>query len=151
MRLGLKFKEPGTGEIGYPVLYKIEYMENSGSGNISDHLANERTYLAWVRTSVGIMAFGFVVVKFTLFLRQISIVLQKPVAASGRGYSAVVGVILVGFGALMGVLSFFRYRFIDKQLRNIYYKPSLLLSTLLVLSILGAGIFLVIYLIESIN
>ena len=34
----------------------------------NDHLANERTYLAWVRTGVGIMAFGFVVVKFSLFL-----------------------------------------------------------------------------------
>ena len=31
-------------------------------GNVSDHLANERTFLAWIRTSIGIMAFGFVVV-----------------------------------------------------------------------------------------
>ena len=26
-------------------------------GNASDHLANERTFLAWIRTSIGIMAF----------------------------------------------------------------------------------------------
>jgi len=30
------------------------------------HLANERTFLAWIRTSIGIMAFGFVVEKFGL-------------------------------------------------------------------------------------
>ena len=34
----------------------------------SDHAANERTYLAWVRTAVAVMAFGFPVEKFDLFL-----------------------------------------------------------------------------------
>jgi putative membrane protein len=47
-------------------------------GSASDHLANERTFLAWIRTGIGIMAFGFVVVKFTLFVKQLSLVLQKP-------------------------------------------------------------------------
>jgi hypothetical protein len=37
---------------------------------VADHLANERTFLAWIRTSIGIMGFGFVVVKFSRFLRQ---------------------------------------------------------------------------------
>jgi putative membrane protein len=35
----------------------------------SDHAANERTFLAWVRTAIAIMAFGFLVQKFDLFLR----------------------------------------------------------------------------------
>jgi putative membrane protein len=35
----------------------------------SDHAANERTFLAWVRTAIAIMAFGFLVEKFDLFLR----------------------------------------------------------------------------------
>jgi uncharacterized membrane protein YidH (DUF202 family) len=30
-------------------------------GNLQVHMANERTFLAWIRTSIGIMAFGFVV------------------------------------------------------------------------------------------
>jgi len=34
-----------------------------------DHAANERTFLAWVRTAIAIMAFGFLVQKFDLFLR----------------------------------------------------------------------------------
>lgn len=34
----------------------------------SDHAANERTYLAWVRTAIAIMAFGFLVERFDLFL-----------------------------------------------------------------------------------
>ena len=47
--------------------------------NASDHLANERTFLAWIRTSIGIMAFGFVVVKFSLFVKQISLILGKEI------------------------------------------------------------------------
>ena len=38
-------------------------------------MANERTFLAWIRTSIGIMAFGFVVEKFALFLKQVSYLL----------------------------------------------------------------------------
>jgi uncharacterized membrane protein YidH (DUF202 family) len=36
--------------------------------NFRDHSANERTFLAWVRTSIAVMAFGFLVEKFDLFL-----------------------------------------------------------------------------------
>ena len=35
-------------------------------GNRRVHMANERTFLAWIRTSIGIMAFGFVVERFAL-------------------------------------------------------------------------------------
>ena len=36
--------------------------------NFADHSANERTFLAWVRTAIAVMAFGFIVEKFDLFL-----------------------------------------------------------------------------------
>jgi putative membrane protein len=36
--------------------------------NFSDHSANERTFLAWVRTAIAVMAFGFLVERFDLFL-----------------------------------------------------------------------------------
>ena len=38
----------------------------------SDHAANERTFLAWIRTGIAVIAFGFVVEKFNLFLRTIA-------------------------------------------------------------------------------
>ena len=39
-------------------------------GKASDHLANERTFLAWIRTSISIIVFGFVVAKFGITLRE---------------------------------------------------------------------------------
>lgn len=41
--------------------------------NFSDHAANERTFLAWLRTGVAIIAFGFVVEKFNLFLATLAL------------------------------------------------------------------------------
>jgi putative membrane protein len=48
----------------------------------SDHAANERTFLAWVRTGIAVIAFGFVIEKFNLFVRTLANV--SPVADSGR-------------------------------------------------------------------
>ena len=41
--------------------------------NYSDHAANERTFLAWVRTGIAVIAFGLVIKKFDLFLQSIAI------------------------------------------------------------------------------
>ena len=114
------------------------------------HMANERTFLAWIRTSIGIMAFGFVVEKFALFIKQISYFLGKEVVAPSRGYSSIFGIFLVGLGTLMGVLAFIRYKKVERQIDKDTYQPSLILDILLTLSILAIGIFLVIYLIHSI-
>lgn len=42
-------------------------------GKVSDHLANERTFLAWVRTALGLIGLGFVLARMGLFLRQIAL------------------------------------------------------------------------------
>ena len=36
--------------------------------NFTEHSANERTFLAWIRTGIAVIAFGFVVEKFNLFI-----------------------------------------------------------------------------------
>ena len=56
-----------------------------------EHLANERTLLAWIRTSIGIIAFGFVVVKFSLFIKQISLLLgENSPHPPQQGYSSMI-------------------------------------------------------------
>ena len=113
------------------------------------HMANERTFLAWIRTSIGVMAFGFVVEKFALFLKQVSYFFGKEVQSPSHGYSSAFGIFLVGLGALMGVLAFIRYKKVEKQIDEDTYQPSLILDVLLALSVLTIGIFLIIYLIQS--
>jgi putative membrane protein len=66
--------------------------------NYSDHAANERTFLAWVRTAIAVMAFGFLVEKFDLFLKFAAASLGKgaPVFKTGRlaGWSGLALIVL---------------------------------------------------------
>jgi len=117
--------------------------------NLSDHLANERTFLAWVRTSIALMGFGFVVVKFSLFIKQLSIVLAGKAILPGKGFSATIGIALVAIGALLALLSYLRYRYIEKQLLNKAYYPSFLLSLLLTVAIVLISLLLLWYLLPN--
>jgi putative membrane protein len=119
------------------------------------HMANERTFLAWIRTCIGIMAFGFVVEKFALFIKQMSLILGKAdienASTPSHGYSAIVGIFLVGLGTLMVLLAFVRYKKVERQIDEDTYQPSSILYILLTVSVLAVGIFLVMYLIHSIQ
>jgi len=131
----------------------IENQESEKVGNRRVHMANERTFLAWIRTSIGIMAFGFVVEKFALFMKQMSIILGKSTIENtmppSHGYSSIVGIFLVGLGTLMVLLSFVRYKKVERQIDEDTFKSSTILDILLTISVLAVGIFLVIYLIHS--
>jgi putative membrane protein len=63
------------------------------------HQANERTWLAWMRTSLAMMGFGFVVARFGLFLRELAAAHDVAVAPRGSTWSLWAGLAL----ALLGV------------------------------------------------
>src|SRR4030043_2334534 len=99
--------------MSWRVSYMSELIEDKKSARVRNrrvHMANERTFLAWIRTSIGIMAFGFVVEKFALFIKQMSLILGKAnigkALPPSHGYSAIVGIFLVVLGTLMGLLAF---------------------------------------------
>ena len=118
--------------------------------NAREHLANERTLLAWVRTSIGIMAFGFVVVKFSLFVKQLSLMLDKSgTVPIQQGYSAMIGVLLVALGAIIVLLAYVKYKRTEKQLNSESFKSSSTLIFLLTITILIISIVLILYLIEN--
>lgn len=120
----------------------------------ADHLANERTFLSWIRTSLGVMAFGFVVQKFALFIKQIASFMGKQpptataISPSHTGYSAYFGIILIAFGALMGIFALFEYRRVGIQIENDSYKPSAILPMVLTISIILMALVLIIYLVN---
>ncbi len=55
----------------------------SNSNRARDHLANERTFLAWVRTGAAIVVFGFAIGRFSIALRQLTALQGHPVHRSG--------------------------------------------------------------------
>src|ERR1700722_10338669 len=136
----------------------FEHEETTKNRNRSVHMANERTFLAWVRTSIGIMAFGFVVEKFGLFIKQMAYFLNRSqlsdnipvtstISPTAQSYSSIFGISLVTLGALLCLLAFLKYKKVEKEIEKGTYYPSNLLDVMLTLSVLSIGIVLGFYLV----
>jgi len=94
------------------------------------------------------MGFGFVIVKFSLFLKQLTLLLETKGVPS-KGYSSFVGVVMVAIGVIIAILAFSQYKTNEKQLKNNYFVSSSMLSLFITLIILIGGIFLIYYLLFS--
>lgn len=78
------------------------------SNKAANHLANERTFLAWVRTSVAIVVFGFAIGRFAIALRQLTAFQGHPTRTTG--ISVWMGMISILAGVVMVIAGLARYR-----------------------------------------
>jgi putative membrane protein len=124
--------------------------ENKIKTDASDHLANERTFLAWIRTSIALMGLGFVVVKFSLFIRQMSLAVTGHPLTAVKGSSGVIGICLVAIGAFFALISYLRYERIKMQIINQAFCPSSKLLLGLTAGLICASLLLLYYLLPSI-
>lgn len=105
-----------------------------------EHQANERTFLAWLRTSIALIGFGFAIARFGLFIRQLqATVTQQQVATSPIFTSENLGVSLVIFGIMAIALAAWRYNQVFWQIERGDYRPNRILVWLMtgVVMILG--------------
>ncbi len=84
---------------------------NLSDGRFRDHAANERTMLAWLRTGIALMAFGFAIARFALFLRQMAETRGgEPGAHAVHGLGSTwFGVALVVLGLVTNAAATIRY------------------------------------------
>jgi putative membrane protein len=110
--------------------------------------AAERTLLAWLRTGLALMGFGFVVARFGLFLREIAAVGHVPVQQHATGMSLWIGVGLIALGVAISLLAAFEYsRFIQASKRGQTYIPRTVSLAVVVAVILGLlGVVMAVYL-----
>jgi len=87
----------------------MEPEPSKPGGDPNVYMAAERTFLAWVRTGIALMGFGFVVARFGLFLSELAAT-DIVVKAPSTGFSLPVGVLLISLGILVLVVSAIRYR-----------------------------------------
>jgi putative membrane protein len=110
--------------------------------------AAERTLLAWLRTGLALMGFGFVVARFGLFLREIAAVGHVPVQQRATGSSLWIGVGLIALGVAISLLASYEYfRFIQASKSGQAYLPRTAMLAVVVAVILGLlGVVMAIYL-----
>ncbi len=95
-------------------------MENSNRAR--DHLANERTFLAWLRTSVAVVVFGFAIGRFAIALQQLTEV--QGHAAKSTGFSVWMGASSILVGVAMAIAGLIRYRRTRAQLDEGRFEPA---------------------------
>jgi putative membrane protein len=113
----------------------------------SDHAANERTFLAWVRTAIAVMAFGFVIERFDLFLQLAAPQLAlRQAAPHSQAFANMAGLAFIGIGVVMVVIAGLRFRKTAKDIESEDAVPSpgerfdLALAALI--GLLGVALFL---------
>jgi inner membrane protein YidH len=92
------------------------------SNRARDHLANERTFLAWVRTSVAIVVFGFAIGRFAIAMRQLTEF--QGHASKSTGLSVWMGMSSILAGVVMVVAGLSRYRKTRAQLDQGKFEPA---------------------------
>jgi len=110
------------------------------------HLANERTFLAWMRTAISLMAFGFVVAKFDLFIK----LLNKGDSGNQFLYSGVFGVIFISLGAFVNLGAVIRFLNFKKEIEKGDGSFSLFNDYILSISILAVAVSLIFYFIRHV-
>jgi putative membrane protein len=90
-----------------------------------EHQANERTFLAWLRTSIALIGFGFAIARFGLFLQQLQVTLtQQPSQPRSVFNSETLGVSLVVVGVVVIAIAAWRYNQVFWQIERSDYRPS---------------------------
>jgi putative membrane protein len=83
----------------------------------SDHAANERTFLAWVRTAIAVMAFGFLIERFDLFIKIAAPQLaERQLGAHGEVFANWAGLAFIVIGVVTIVVAGLRF---NKTARDI--------------------------------
>jgi putative membrane protein len=121
----------------------------------SDHAANERTFLAWVRTGIAVIAFGFVIEKFNLFVlamassTSVEVVHRLQIERLSGPLGRYDGLALVFGGLALIVVATARFVHTGRLLDDSEIHPAssvraeLILSAVLVLLVAGFSAYLV--------
>ena len=126
-----------------------ESMKPNASDDPRVRYAIERTLLAWVRTGLALMGFGFVVARFGLFLHEIEAVRQNALPKASTGLSLWIGTALILLGVLVNLLVPAEHLRLMRQIQSVppYGVRSWLLGVGVSLVLAMLGIAMAVYLV----
>jgi inner membrane protein YidH len=136
-------------------IYRSENMfddEEDSSERLQQYLANQRTFLSWVRTSIALIGLGFAIERFSIFLQQFRLIVDpnttgNSISATSHEYSALVGIGMIIVGTALIVYALKNYLDSNKTIALGRYKPKNAIVYTASATIIGLGIIMIIFLI----
>jgi len=110
----------------------------------AEHLANERTFLAWVRTNIALISLGFVLARLGPWLRESGG--NAPRLASK---ALPLGIGLVGFGTLLTLLAAWRYDAVNREIETGLVKTDRILVWFVTVAIALISGALIVYMVSN--
>jgi putative membrane protein len=117
----------------------------------TEYLANERTFLAWIRTCIAVISLGFVIARFGVWLRELSPRTGAAGEPHSTGFSLGVGVVMMALGSALAIMAALRYRAINRAIERGHFEVDRGLVVVVTLSVAILGAVMIAYLLYSGN
>lgn len=108
--------------------------------HVTEHLANERTFLAWIRTAIAVMTLGVAINRFALFLMEIHQVLPEVRHLANRHIEKLgIGLVVLGIVMLTGAT--WHYLHVGRTIESETYRPAsrTMVATAIVVMLMGGS------------
>ena len=120
---------------------------STGTRFEAEILANERTFLAWVRTSIAVMSLGFVIALFSLWMREMSSSVNPTMRVRPTGMSEALGECMIGLGGVLTAFAAWRYRVVNRAIERGEIEADPRMVVAITAIILTAAVAVIVYMI----
>jgi putative membrane protein len=122
------------------------------SERLQQYLANQRTFLSWVRTSIALIGLGFAIERFSIFLLQFRQIADPNAAGNATSvtmheYSALIGIVMIVMGTALIVYALKNYLDSNKTIASGRYTPRNTIIYTTSAAIIGLGVIMIIFLV----
>ncbi len=111
----------------------------------TEHLAVERTFLAWVRTSIAIISLGFVVAKFGVWLGQLASRLEPQLPVHSTGMSLPIGIGMMAFGGILTVLAAWHCQVVHRAIERGEVRANRALIVAVTVAVAVLAVLMIVY------
>jgi putative membrane protein len=126
-------------------------VEISSDKKATEYLANERTFLAWIRTCIAVISLGFVIARFGVWLRELAARIDPKIEVRSTRFSLLVGVAMMAFGSALTLLAAWRYRGINRAIDRGEFQADRGLVVIVTISVAVLGAVMIAYLLLTGN
>jgi putative membrane protein len=117
----------------------------------TEYLANERTFLAWIRTCIAIISLGFVIARFGVWLRELAARIDPNIQVRSTSFSLLVGVAMMAFGCALTLLAAHRYHGVNRAIDRGEFQADRGLVVVVTIAVALLGAVMIAYLLLTGN